>query len=110
MTEFYNFLKEFKAGHLDVQLTSKMNELVEAVAKYQREGELTIKIVLKPKTDGEMMTQIKFKMKAPERDTIESIMFVTPENNLVDSNPKQPELFNQPVREISKPVVVQKSL
>ncbi len=34
MTEFHNFLKEFKAGHLDAQLTNKMAELVEAVTTY----------------------------------------------------------------------------
>ncbi len=102
MTQFYNFLKEFKAGHLDAQLSEKMHGLVDAVSKFQKEGKLTLEISLKPKLDGEMLTRIKFKIKAPERDTIESIMFVTPENNLVDSNPKQPELF-QSVKTMTAP-------
>lgn len=102
MNSFYNFLKDFKAGHLDAQLTSKMHELVESVTKFQKAGTLTITIGLKPKDEGEMMTTVKFKMHAPERDTIESIMFVTPENNLIDSNPKQPELFNAPVKQVKE--------
>lgn len=110
MSEFHEFLKDFKAGHLDANLTNKMMELVEAVTRFQKEGKLTIKISLRPKAEGEIMTAIKFKMEAPERDTIESIMFVTPENNLIDSNPKQPELFERPVREISKPSVITKSI
>lgn len=110
MTEFTSFLKEFKAGHLDAQLTNKMHELVESVSKFQKAGKLTIEIALKPKDEGEMHTQVKFKMKAPERDTIESIMFVTPEHNLIDSNPKQPELFERPVKTVSKPVIASKSL
>lgn len=110
MIEFYNFLKDFKAGHLDAQLTNKMHDLVGAVTKFQKAGKLTVEIALSPKAEGEIMTTVKFKMKAPERDTIESIMFVTPENNLIDSNPKQPELFERPVKEIKKPSVVSKSL
>src|SRR5574343_883682 len=100
--EFHSFVKEFKAGHLDAQLSEKMQSLVDAVSKFQKEGKLTVEISLKPKIDGEMLTKIKFKTKAPERDTIESIMFVTPDNHLIDSNPKQPELF-QPVKSLKAP-------
>jgi hypothetical protein len=100
MTEFHAFIKDFEAGHLDAQLTDKMSELVDAVTKFQKEGKLTIEISLCPKMEGEVLTSVKFKAKPPERDTIESIMFATPDNNLVDSNPKQPELFNQPVKSV----------
>lgn len=110
MTEFAEFIKDFKAGHLDAALSSKMRELTESVTKYQQQGELTVKITLMPKHDGEVMTKVKFKMKAPERDTIESIMFVTPENNLVDSDPKQPELFNAPVKTVKENPSLVKSL
>ncbi|MEZ5691166.1 MAG: hypothetical protein R3D71_05840 [Rickettsiales bacterium] len=102
MRQFFNFLKDFKAGHLDAQLTNKMGELVESVSRFSKPGKLTVEITLKPKSDGEVMTSVKFKMKAPERDTMESIMFVTPENNLVDSNPKQPDLL-QPIKEMKEP-------
>ncbi len=72
---------------------------------------MTLELTLTPKSDGEIMTRIKFKMKAPERDTMESIMFATPENNLIDSNPKQPELFNQPVKTVEdKPKLAVKNL
>src|SRR5947208_5576316 len=98
MTEFHEFLKDFKGGHLDAMLGEKMRELVDAVEKFQKEGKLTIEITLSPKMEGEVLTTVKFKSKAPERDTVEAIMFATPESNLVDSDPKQPELFNRPVR------------
>jgi len=100
MTEFHNLLKDFKAGHLDAMLTEKLHDLVESVTKFQKQGELSVKITLKPKDEGEIMTRVQFKVKAPERDTMESIMFATPENNLIDSNPKQPELFNTPVKSV----------
>jgi len=93
MTIFSDFLKDFKAGHLDAHLTDKMQNLVDAVTRFSKEGKLTIDITLSPKMDGEVHTRIKVKAKPPERDTIESIMFATPENNLVDSDPKQPQLF-----------------
>ncbi len=74
MTEFHNFVRDFKAGHLDAQLSNKMQELVESVIKFGKAGKLTV------------------------------------ENNLIDSNPKQPELFERPAREVTKPSVVSKSL
>ena len=110
MTEFAEFIKDFKAGHLDAALSNKMRELTESCNKYMQQGELTIKIVLTPKHDGEIMTRVKYKMKAPERDTIESIMFLTPENNLVDSDPKQPELFTAPAKTVKDNLSVVKHL
>jgi len=38
-------------------------------------------------------------------------MFATPENNLVDSDPKQPELFSPPVKTVKdKPAALVKTL
>jgi hypothetical protein len=98
MSAFNEFVESFKGGHLNAQMTAKMCELVDSVGKFQQKGKLTLDIELTPKADGEMLTKVKYTLKAPRRDTIESIMFTTPENSLVDSNPKQPELFEAPVR------------
>jgi hypothetical protein len=100
MSQFYEFVKDFKAGHLDAQLSEKLSELVGAVERHQAGGTLTLEIKLKPRGDGEVVASAKFKMKAPERDTLEAIMFATAENELVDSNPKQPEMFPAPVRQV----------
>lgn len=111
MTEFHKFLKDFKGGHLDAMLGEKMRELVDAVEKFQKEGKLTVELTLTPKLEGEVLASVKFKSKAPERDTVEAIMFATPENNLVDSDPKQPELFSQPVRTVQDaPVSIVKNI
>ena len=96
---FHEFIKEFKAGHLDAQLTEKLIALVDAVQRNTAMGKLIVEITLKPKGEGEINTTAKFKMQAPERDTMEAIMFATPENNLIASDPKQPELFKGPVKE-----------
>lgn len=108
MSQFHEFIKEFKAGHLDSQLSGKLRELVDAVERHSLAGKLTLEIILKPKGEGEIMAQAKFKLKAPERDTLESIMFATPDNNLITSNPKQPDMFPAPVRELEakKPAAV----
>jgi hypothetical protein len=111
MKEFNAFIREFKAGHLDATLTAKLQELVESVGRYQQKGKLTVEITLKPKDEGEVLTSVKFKMKAPERDTMDSIMFATPENNLVDTNPNQPELFERPVASVKdRPASIVKAL
>ena len=96
--EFHAFIKDFKARHLDAQLTEKLHDLVAQVLRFSQKGKLTIEITLTPKNDGEMHTSVRFKMKAPERDTMDSIMFATPENSLIDTNPNQPELFEGPVK------------
>lgn len=107
MSNFNEFIKDFKAGHLDDTLTKKLKEVVEAVESYQKPGILTLEIKLTPKRDGEIHTTAKFKTKTPERDTMEAILFSTPENNLIASDPKQPEMFPAPVREAAaKPQVV----
>lgn len=95
---FHEFVKDFKAGHLDANLSNKLHDLVDAVQRNQAMGKLTIEVKLTPKGEGEMQTSVKYKLDAPERNTLESIMFATPENNLITSNPKQPEMF-APIRE-----------
>lgn len=104
MSKFSEFVHHFKAGHLDATLTRKMQDLVEAVAHHQAAGSLTITINMKPKNDGEMMTSVKFKTKAPERDSMDSIMYATPDNNLINTNPMQPELFSRPLDEKTTPI------
>lgn len=110
MTHFSNFIEEFKAGHLDAQLSEKLEALVDAVERNQRVGKLTIDITLKPKGEGEINTAVKFNMKAPERDTMEAIMFATPENKLIATNPTQPDMFPAPVKEAPQRPAVVKSI
>ena len=112
MSAFNDFLKDFKAGHLNDTLTKKLQDVVEAVEHHQKPGKLTLEFTLTPKRDGEIHTTAKFKTKTPERDTMEQILYATPDNNLIASDPKQPEMFPAaPVREAGaaprqvKPVV-----
>lgn len=93
MTSFNDFVTDFKAGHLNDALTKKLADVVEAVEHHQKPGTLTLEIKLTPKRDGEIHTTAKFKTKTPERDTMEQILYATPDNNLIASDPKQPEMF-----------------
>lgn len=104
MKSFSEFINSFKAGHLDAALTKQLTELVEAVAVNQRVGSLTLAVKLTPKNDGEMHTSVKFTTKKPERDSMDSILYATPDNALINSNPNQPELFSKPMPEKSSPV------
>lgn len=108
MSSFNEFLKEFKGGHLNDTLTTRLQEVVKSVEHHQKVGKLTLEITLTPKRDGEIHTTAKFKTKTPERDTMEAILFATPENNLIAADPKQPEMFPAPTREaFSAPRAVQ---
>ena len=95
MKKFNQFIGEFKSGNLDEKLTEELNELTQAVQYHMMPGELTVKIKLKPAMDGEINTVVQFNCKPPKRDSMESIMFATPEGDLLASDPSQPTFFDK---------------
>jgi len=48
MTTFFEFIKDFKAGHLDAQLTDKLTDLVDAVGRFQRKESSRLKSPSRP--------------------------------------------------------------
>lgn len=87
------FLAQFRQGHMNNYVSQELNALTQAAERLQRPGELTIKIKLKPKNQGEVETSIQCTTKMPRRDTMTAIMFSTPEGVLVDRDPNQRDMF-----------------
>lgn len=93
--DFSEFINEYRAGSLNAMLGMELQKLVAATQKFAKPGKMNIVISVAPKQAGETNISIKFENKMPKRDTVTSIMFVTPEGNLVDDDPTQPKLFDK---------------
>jgi hypothetical protein len=92
---FSEFIEGYRSGTLDQILGMELQKVVDASQKHAKVGQLKIAITLKPKSVGETEISIKFDKKLPARDRLDSIMFVTPEGNLVGDDPNQPKLFDR---------------
>lgn len=83
----------------------KFSELVNAVASLQKAGSLTLKIAVKPSTAGAMAVKADVTITKPKGTPPESLLWATPEGNLMAEDPRQQKLDlkpapSSPVREL----------
>ncbi|QOD81864.1 MULTISPECIES: hypothetical protein [Chromobacterium] len=71
-----------------------LNKLVTAVDETGRAGKLTLTLSLKKATrgSGAMVVQDEIKLSLPKPDSRETMLFATPEGNLVTEDPRQQQL------------------
>lgn len=94
---FLDLLREHRGGLTHDELSEALNRLVAAVMDERKAGDLTLKVTIKPQGDGAVMVMDEVKLKLPKPTKGTSLFFVTPENNLIRQDPRQPNL---PLREI----------
>lgn len=90
---FDTVLRDLRHGECLDEITEQFGQLVAACANTGKKGEMSLKIILKPSSNGaviEVVDDVKFKI--PELSKGSSIFFPTPENNLVKNDPRQPQL------------------
>lgn len=92
---FSEFIEQYRSGALDNAVGMELQKVVAAVQGYQKVGQLKLTISIRPKIGGELDISVKHEKKMPYRDTMNSIMFVTPEGNLIPDDPHQPRLFDK---------------
>lgn len=83
----------------------KFSELINAVAAHQKGGTLTLKIAVKPSTAGAMAVKAEVSVTKPKGLPAESLLWATPEGNLMAEDPRQTKLelkqvAPEPVREL----------
>lgn len=90
--EFVDILREVRHGEMLEELGEKLNDLVQAVDGAGKNGELIIKLTLKPTKSGaiEMMDDVKVKL--PSLTKGSSLFFPTVEGNLQRNDPRQKEI------------------
>lgn len=87
---FNQTIEQLRYGTLHDDLTAELNKLTEAVTRTNKVGTLTLSIKLKPTNNSgqiEVIDDIKLGMPKETKGT--SIMFATPENNLIREDPRQ---------------------
>lgn len=80
----------------------KFAELVQAVTAHGKAGSLTLKVDIKPSTAGAMAVKSDIALKRPKGTPAESLLWPTPEGNLLAEDPKQTKMDLRPV-ESDKP-------
>lgn len=84
---------------------AKFSELVSAVSAHGKAGTLTLKIAVKPSTAGAMAVKADVSITKPKGLPPESLLWATPEGNLIGEDPRQTKLdlkavAPDPVREL----------
>jgi len=93
---FTDTLRDLRNGVVLDELSTKLNEVVEAVTRTNKEGSITLTIKVKPMAGGTSMLNIEddINAKVPKLTVGGTVMFPTPENNLSRRDPRQPDLPN----------------
>lgn len=90
-------LRHLEAGCLIDDASEKMSELVKAVDQTGKAGKLIITIQLRKATKGALAITGKVDCTKPKEPAFESLMFATPEGNLLTEDPNQKKLDLKPV-------------
>lgn len=90
-------LRHLGAGCLMDEASEKMSDLVKAVDQTGKAGKITITISLRKATAGALAVTGNVQVKKPAEQPIESLMFATPEGNLLTEDPRQNKLDLKPV-------------
>lgn len=75
----------------------ELSSLIQSVTATGKAGSLTLKIDLKPSTAGALAVKATVTSKAPKGLPPESLLWATPEGNLMHEDPRQTKLDLKPV-------------
>lgn len=71
---------------------AKFSELIKAVSDNNKAGTLTLKIAVKPSTAGTLAVKAEVSITKPKGAPAESLLWPTPEGNLLAEDPRQMKL------------------
>ncbi len=86
---FTDTINALRFGTLADDLTDELNKLVSKCDETGKQGELILKLKLKPGKGGQMEIIDEIAVKAPKEEKGTSIFFATPEGNLTREDPRQ---------------------
>lgn len=89
---FVDTLRDIDYGTLLEECATSQQELVAAVNRTGKVGEITIKLKYKPETGGQIHLEHDVVVKMPKEKKAKTIFFATSENNLSRTDPRQGEL------------------
>ena len=75
----------------------KFSELITAVMQKEKAGALTLKISVKPSTAGALAVKAEISITKPKGLPPESLLWSTPDGNLMSEDPRQTKLDLRPI-------------
>lgn len=89
----FETLKHLRGGEFLDEAAGKLNELVAAVDDTGKEGKITIELKLKKASRGGAISIVdSVSVKLPKQQALDTLLFATPEGNLITSDPRQANL------------------
>lgn len=91
---FFDTARDIRRGQFLEDCADELHKVIKSVEETGKAGKLLIELNIKPasKGQGAVVLSDKVKAKLPELPVGETILFVTPENNLVATDPRQKDL------------------
>lgn len=91
---FFDTVRDLRRGSFIDECADELQRVVTAVEETGKPGKLVIEIAVAPASKGQGAVKVadKITAKLPALPAGETIMFVTPENNLVANDPRQSSL------------------
>lgn len=91
---FFDTARDIRRGQFLEDAADELQKVVRAVDESGKPGKLTITLTIKPASKGQGAYILSDKVKAtlPELPLGETILFATPDGNLVTTDPRQQKL------------------
>lgn len=105
---FFNTAKELRRGQFLEDCADELHRVIASVEETGKVGKLLIEIAVAPasKVHGAVVVSDKITVKLPQMPLGDTIMFVTPDNNLVANDPRQKEIVfksvDTPINELKQ--------
>lgn len=77
----------------------QFSDLIKSVVSTGKAGSLTLKVDVKPSTAGALAVKASVSTKKPRGLPAESLLWATPDGNLLEDDPRQSKLELKPVAE-----------
>jgi hypothetical protein len=87
-------LRQLRQGVFSEEAGDQLAQLVQQVTEHNKSGKMTIELTVKPagKKNAAVIVTGKCTVKAPQDSPDETLMFPTPEGNLLTEDPRQQKL------------------
>jgi len=87
-------LRALRGGQMLDEASEKLAELVQAVERTGKAGTLTLTLAIKPagRAAGTLVISDKIKLTPPKEESAETLLWATPEGNLLTEDPRQQKL------------------
>jgi hypothetical protein len=89
---FIQTLGDLEFGHFADECTERLREAIQAVAAREKGASITIKLDMKPGAGGQVDISADVSVKLPKPKKGTTLMFISPELNLVRNDPRQQQL------------------